>query len=72
LAKAGFIPERGCRRDLHRVGRRRVCVDDGTFDDSVDAVYGIGQYHFSDRWGGRIEWNAIATSATTWTSYRSA
>ncbi|HXV07393.1 MAG TPA: porin family protein [Burkholderiales bacterium] len=38
-------------------GGQQVCVDDGTLDEGVDAVYGVGfQYHFSDRWGGRIEW----------------
>jgi OOP family OmpA-OmpF porin len=38
-------------------GGQQVCVDNGTLDEGVDAVYGVGfQYHFSNRWGGRIEW----------------
>lgn len=36
---------------------RQVCVDDGTFDDGVDAVFGVGvQYQFGNRWSGRVEW----------------
>ncbi len=38
-------------------GGQQVCVDGGSLDDGVDAVYGVGfQYRFSDRWGGRVEW----------------